>query len=72
MNALSNSMVLLGGTTLESSERRREAIAEHREIVNAIRDRDSEASRAAMSLHIRNAQGIRLKMIMQARAIQDK
>ena len=67
MSALSNSMVLLGGTTLASGERRREAIAEHRVILEAMQKRDPDAARDAMSVHIRNAQGIRLKMIMQSR-----
>lgn len=70
MNALSNSMVLLGGTTLATSDRRTEAIAEHRAILDAVRARDSDAAAAAMSAHILNAQSKRLKMIMQTRAQQ--
>ncbi|MEM5500418.1 GntR family transcriptional regulator [Ahrensia kielensis] len=68
MSALSNSMVLLGGTTLSSPERRQAAIAEHRAILSAVRARDQAAASSAMSAHIRNAQGVRLKMIMQSRA----
>lgn len=70
ISALSNSMVLLGGTTLASGDRRQEATAEHRVIVEAMRAHDPDAAHAGMSAHIRNAQGIRLKMIMQIRALQ--
>lgn len=70
MSALSNSMVLLGGTTLASADRQREAFAEHRAILDAVRARDPEAAHAAMSAHIRNAQGVRLKMIMHSRAME--
>jgi len=71
IRALDNSMVLLGGTTLVSSERREKAIEEHRAVVSAIQARDADAARDAMARHIREAQRKRLKMIMRSRTGAD-
>ncbi|MCY0148510.1 GntR family transcriptional regulator [Hoeflea sp. G2-23] len=66
--ALYNAMILLGGTTLAVDGRRSEALEQHRNLVQAIRDRDGDAAYAAMSNHIRSAQRNRLKLIMNSLA----
>lgn len=64
LNALSDSMMLLGNTTLALPGRHRTALDEHSEIVSAIEKRDVEAAEQAARAHIREAQRHRVKMII--------
>ncbi|WP_425403132.1 GntR family transcriptional regulator [Hwanghaeella sp.] len=66
IRALDNSMILLGGSTLAEGARRKQAVDEHRAIVDAIRAHDPDAARDAMALHIKGAQRKRLQMFMRS------
>jgi DNA-binding GntR family transcriptional regulator len=61
---LEDALSLLQNTTFSIPGRHTSACAEHRAIVDAIRERDSEAAEAASRAHIRAAQRARLKMLM--------
>ncbi|MFA7432155.1 MAG: GntR family transcriptional regulator [Gemmobacter sp.] len=65
LGALSDAMILLGGTTLNVESRAASAHAEHLEIVAAIAARDAAAAGEAARAHIRNAQWARLKLLRQ-------
>ena len=65
LQALSNAMVLLGGTTLSIPSRSESAHEEHRAIVSAIERRDADAAEEAAREHIRNAQRARLKLLRE-------
>jgi|TARA_R110001583_G_scaffold186667_1_gene347536 DNA-binding GntR family transcriptional regulator len=67
LNSLSNSMALLGGTTLQYDGRPQSAYAEHSEIVDNIRNGNADAADTAARLHIRNAQRLRIKLLRNAR-----
>lgn len=58
-----DSMLLLGGTSLQVGGRYETAHAEHSAIVAAIAARDPEAAEVAACAHIRNAQRARLKLM---------
>jgi len=66
LNALTNAMTLLGGTTLNKPERITLAHAEHKEIIAGIRDKNAEAAEQAARKHIRHAQRMRMRMIREA------
>lgn len=65
LDELALAMALLGPTTLGMDDRRDAAVAEHREILAAVRARDAEAAEAAARAHIRAAQRARLKLIAE-------
>ena len=64
LSNLEDALSLLQNTTFSLPERHEFGLAEHRAIVAAIESRDSEAAEAASRLHIREAQGARLRMLM--------
>lgn len=66
LNALSDSMMLLGHTTLAMPGRHKTAVEEHMAIVEAITKRQAEAAEHAARAHIREAQRHRVKMIISA------
>ncbi len=68
-NALSESLALLGPTTLAISGRGQQSIDEHEEIVRAVKRRDADAAREAASRHIRRAFEARL-MQLDSQAIE--
>ncbi|WP_310618373.1 GntR family transcriptional regulator [Flexibacterium corallicola] len=59
------SLLLLAGTTLTDDDRRRHAIEEHAEIVDAISKRDCERADKAARQHIAEAHKARLKFFTQ-------
>ena len=65
LQALSNAMMLLGGTTLSVPSRSETAHEEHLAIVSAINQRDADAAEQAAREHIRNAQRARLKLLRE-------
>lgn len=67
LNALRDSLDLLGGTTFAVPGRAKSALKEHREIVAAIAAGDAEAAEAAARSHIQGAQRARMKLFSQAR-----
>jgi len=60
-----NAMALLQGTTYSVPGRPDTAAAEHRDILNAIRERNPDAAEAAASTHIAAAQRARLQLLME-------
>lgn len=65
LRALTDALLLLGPTTLNSARRRRAAHAEHREIVARIAGRDAEGAAALARAHIAAAYRERLKLLFQ-------
>lgn len=65
VNALRQSMVLLGQTTLAVAGRAESARAEHEAIVAAIARHDAEAATAAARAHIRAAYRVRLGLMLE-------
>lgn len=63
LDNLEDALSLLPDTTFSLPERFSSALKEHRDIVKAIEERDSETAEAASRLHIREAQRARLSMI---------
>lgn len=59
LNEVENAVALLGLQTYVEQQRREQAGAEHREIVDAIARRDVEAAAAAASTHIEQAEKVR-------------
>lgn len=63
LNSIRDSMILLGKTTFEVAGRAQQVIQEHRNIINAIIARDSQAASDAAALHIREAQKARIALL---------
>ena len=63
LNNLEDALSLLQNTTFSLLDRH-ESAAQHRAIVAAIESRDSEGAEASSRLHIREAQRVRLRMLM--------
>ncbi len=63
LQSITDTTFLLGRSTLQSSERAQKAVVEHRQILDAIRNRDPEAASKAAKYHIRQAFLERLKML---------
>lgn len=62
LSNLSNSLTLLGGTTLKDDTRVVAAFDEHKSIIDAIKARDMQAADEAARVHIRNSQRVRIRM----------
>ena len=65
LNNLEDALSLLRNTTFSLPERQASADREHRAIVAAIENRDSDAAEAESRRHIREAQRARLSMLMK-------
>lgn len=63
LQSIADTTFLLGRSTLQSPERAEKAVAEHRQILEAIRKRDPEAANMAAKQHIRQAFLERLKIL---------
>lgn len=63
LNSIRDSMILLGTTTFEVEGRAQQVVQEHRDIINAIIARDSQAATDAAALHIREAQKARITLL---------
>ncbi len=66
LQSISDTTFLLGRSTLQSPQRAQKAVAEHKQILAAIRGRDPEAASIAAKNHIRQAFLERLKMLRDA------
>jgi DNA-binding GntR family transcriptional regulator len=64
LNNLEDSLSLLQNTTFSLPERHASASREHRAIVAAIENRDSDTAESVSRQHIREAQRARLRMLM--------
>jgi len=63
VTVLHDALSLLGGTTLDNTERAAETLREHRAVVAAIHVRDAEAAEQALRTHIRNEQKARMQKL---------
>jgi len=61
--SLSKALMILGPTTLAASERVDEAVEEHRQVLVALRNRDSVEAERLMRLHIDVSQKVRLRAL---------
>ena len=64
LSNLEDALSLLQSTTFVVPDRHAPAAREHRAIVAAIESRDAEGAEAANRLHVREAQRVRLRMLM--------
>ncbi|RCK33985.1 hypothetical protein TH9_06165 [Thalassospira xiamenensis] len=65
LNSLSNSMALLGGTTLQYDGRPESAYQEHKNIIDSIRSGNADQADADARYHIRSAQRLRIKLLRE-------
>nr|WP_281365981.1 FCD domain-containing protein [Halovulum dunhuangense] len=72
VNTLQKSMLILGPSTLEETERQAEALVEHDRIMAALRARDGAAAEAAMRHHMEAAHRTRLRMLRDRERPADK
>lgn len=63
LETVQKAMLILGPSTMEFPERAEAAIEEHRSLLNALRERDSEVAEKVMATHLNNAQRYRLRQI---------
>lgn len=66
LQSITDTTFLLGRSTLQSVERAQKAVMEHKQILDAIGNRDPEAANKAAKDHIRQAFLERLKMLRDA------
>lgn len=69
VEAVQKTLLILGPSTLEETERAEEATREHERVVEALRARDGAAAEAAMRSHIEGAHRARLR---QQRALKQE
>lgn len=65
LQSIQTGMLLLGPVMRTGGARRDNALPEHRAIVDAIEAHDPAAAEAAMRHHVRRAQQVRLKLLLQ-------
>ncbi|WP_298050825.1 GntR family transcriptional regulator [uncultured Paenalcaligenes sp.] len=63
LNSMRDSMILLGKTTFELPNRAEQVVQEHRDIINAIIERNPEKAAEAAAHHIREAQKARIALM---------
>lgn len=61
VDAIQKTLLILGPSTMEEGNRRAEAVAEHHDILTALRARDPDGAEAAMRRHIEKAHAVRLR-----------
>lgn len=66
VEAVQKTLLILGPSTMEESTRAAQAIAEHRQIIAALRARDGRAAETAMHTHIEAAHRARLRQLRLA------
>ncbi|MFA5663201.1 GntR family transcriptional regulator [Castellaniella sp.] len=73
LTILHDTLMLLGPSTLRDLTRAKQTLAEHRAVVQAIKERDPETAEAELRAHIHNAQKLRLKQLFapQAKSVAD-
>ncbi|TWO17952.1 GntR family transcriptional regulator [Campylobacter hyointestinalis] len=65
INELTNTLLLLGKSTLSDEKRKKEAYEEHIKIVEALKNHDSSAAKKYAKEHIKNAYKARIKIFLQ-------
>ena len=65
MASVETTLLILGPSSMESPERARQAVQEHRALLEALNLRDGIAAEAAMREHMEHAQLTRLRMLRQ-------
>jgi len=63
VDAVQKTLLILGPSTMEEGSRAAEAIAEHEQLLCALRDQDSEAAESTMRTHIEAAHRARLHQL---------
>lgn len=65
LNALRDSLVLLGSTTFSVPGRPGTALEEHAQVVDAIARGDGDGAESVMRAHIRRAESLRMRMVLE-------
>ena len=68
MATVENTLLILGSSSMAMPDRAREAVDEHREVLDALLARDGAAAEAAMRRHMERAQFARLRILRRANA----
>ena len=68
MATVENTLLILGSSSMAMPDRAREAVDEHREVLEALLARDGAAAEAAMRRHMERAQFARLRILRRASA----
>ncbi len=68
MASVENTLLILGSSSMAMPDRAREAVDEHREVLEALLARDGAAAEAAMRRHMERAQFARLRILRRASA----
>ena len=68
MATVENTLLILGSSSMAKPDRAREAVDEHREVLDALPARDGAAAEAAMRRHMERAQFARLRILRRANA----
>jgi DNA-binding GntR family transcriptional regulator len=63
VNALQKTLLILGSSTLVEAERASQAVKEHADVLDALKDRDGARAEALMRAHIEAAHRVRLKTL---------
>jgi len=71
VQAVQKSLLILGRSTMEQSDRAAAALAEHGVILTALQARDAEAASAATVAHIEAAHRARLRQVRDAASVAD-
>ena len=68
MATVENTLLILGSSSMAMPDRAREAVDEHREVLDALLARDGAGAEAAMRRHMERAQFARLRILRRANA----
>ena len=68
MATVENTLLILGSSSMAKPDRAREAVDEHREVLDALLARAGAAAEAAMRRHMERAQFARLRILRRANA----
>ncbi|SDE87802.1 DNA-binding transcriptional regulator, GntR family [Paracoccus isoporae] len=71
MASVENTLLILGTSSMQIPDRARQAVAEHREVLDALLARDGSAAEAAMRRHMERAQFARLQRLRRAGLSQE-
>ncbi|MEI4263776.1 GntR family transcriptional regulator [Roseovarius sp. D0-M9] len=69
VQSVQKTLLILGRSTMEQSERAEQAGKEHAAIIAALRSRDEDEAERAMRLHIQGAHAARLRQLRDARTM---
>lgn len=68
MATVENTLLILGSSSMAMPDRAREAVDEHREVLDSLLARDGAGAEAAMRRHMERAQFARLRILRRANA----